>query len=80
MPDIVIADIRLPDGDSGINAIRRLRERFPGLAAILVTGESSDDRQADAHELGVTLLSKPVEHESLVQEISRLLSIQRQQA
>ncbi len=79
-PDVVIADIRLPDGDSGVRAIGRLRERLPGLSAILVTGETSDDRQAQARELGVALLTKPVEQESLIQEISRLLSVTRQQA
>jgi signal transduction histidine kinase/ActR/RegA family two-component response regulator len=78
-PDVVIADIRLPEGDSGITAIGRLRDRLPGLAAILVTGESSEDRQAQARDLGVTMLTKPVEQESLVREIARLLTLSRQQ-
>ncbi len=78
-PDVVIADIRLPEGDSGINAIGRLRDRLPGLAAILVTGESSEDRLAQARKLGVTLLTKPVEQESLVREIARLLTTPHQQ-
>jgi signal transduction histidine kinase/CheY-like chemotaxis protein len=79
-PDVVIADIRLPEGDSGINAIGRLRDRLPGLAAILVTGESSEDGLSQARDLGVTLLKKPVEQESLIREIARLLTTSRQQA
>jgi len=78
-PDVVIADIRLPEGDSGINAIGHLRDRLPGLAAILVTGENSEDGLSQARELGVTLLTKPVEQESLIREIARLLTVSRQQ-
>jgi CheY-like chemotaxis protein len=78
-PDVVIADIRLPNGDSGIEAISRLRERLPDLAAILVTGESSEHRLAQARDLGVALLSKPVEQELLINEISSLVSASRSQ-
>lgn len=46
-PDVVLFDIGLP-GMSGIEGVRRLRRRFPGLAALMLTVYEDDDRIFEA--------------------------------
>ncbi len=60
-PDLIIADYRLESGQTGIDAIRKLRTRFGAqLPAIMVTGSvmSSHEREAQDHDFH--LLLKPV--------------------
>jgi signal transduction histidine kinase len=61
MPDVVIADYRLREDRTGIEALRRVSEHW-GLAipALLVTGDTSPDRSHQARENGFALLHKPV--------------------
>jgi DNA-binding NarL/FixJ family response regulator len=46
-PDVVLTDIGLP-GMSGIEGVRRLRERFPGLLILMLTVYSDDDHIFEA--------------------------------
>ena len=66
-PDVVIADYRLPEGKTGVEAIAALRQRYgAGLTAFLVTGDTSPDVLRDVqkrHKLRV--LHKPVAAETL---------------
>ncbi|MFO1298162.1 MAG: response regulator [Rubrivivax sp.] len=39
-PGLVLADWQLRDGDSGLLAVQRLRERLNGLPAILISGDT----------------------------------------
>ena len=60
-PDLIVADLHLFAGESGIDAILRLREEF-GLAipALVISGDTgpvADERVRDA---GLALLPKPV--------------------
>ena len=59
-PRIVLADLRLSGDDDGIATVRRLRERDPHLAALLVSGDTAPDRLQQAHAAGIPLLHKPV--------------------
>ncbi len=68
-PDIVLSDFRLRGGDNGLNTIRRLREVFPALPAVILTGDSGPDRLREAHEAGVRLLHKPVRPDTLAAAI-----------
>lgn len=52
-PDILIADIALPDGD-GVALARRLRARRPGLGVIIASGQRPQPQPQ-----GVTWLDKP---------------------
>jgi len=47
LPDVVLADIGLP-GLSGIEAVRVLKERFPGLTLLMLTVYDDDDRVFEA--------------------------------
>jgi signal transduction histidine kinase/CheY-like chemotaxis protein len=60
-PQLLIVDYRLPDGVTGVDVIRAMREVFgPGLSAIVVTGSTlaGHDEEAQAHDFH--LMYKPV--------------------
>lgn len=73
-PDIVLADFRLGPGPDGIEAIRRLRQRYAGLPAVLITGDTAPDRLRQAREAGLATLHKPVTLSRLLESIERELS------
>jgi len=64
--DIVLADFRLRDGESGLDAIRRVRALRPSAVAALITGDTAPDRIRDAENAGVPLLFKPVTLDKLI--------------
>jgi signal transduction histidine kinase len=60
-PALVIADYRLREGRSGVDAIRALRSRYgAALPAIIVTGSATPFNLDEAKALGAHLLLKPV--------------------
>ncbi|MEP6678523.1 MAG: response regulator, partial [Betaproteobacteria bacterium] len=60
-PDLIVADLRLADGQSGIEAVRRLRDELgTGIPAVIVSGDTGTRADRDVREAGLTLLSKPV--------------------
>jgi PAS domain S-box-containing protein len=60
-PEIVIADFRLPEGETGLNAIRRIEgtvgRRLP---SIVITGASSPEIRREVEKAGRHFLRKPV--------------------
>jgi DNA-binding NarL/FixJ family response regulator len=52
-PDVVLADVRLPDGD-GIELIGRLREVAPGLRSVILTMDDSQEQRQRAFNTGAT--------------------------
>ena len=72
-PDVVLADFRLRGEESGIKAIRKLRQQHPDLPALLVSGDTAEDRLKEAHEAGLRLLHKPVSVDVLLQAIAQSL-------
>ena len=70
--DLLISDIQMP-GLDGLQLLRALRERFPDLPVILVTGDGSLDtavaaRRDRAHDY----LEKPIQLEELLACIRRV--------
>lgn len=61
-PACVIADYRLPDAQSGVELIKRVRERAAGkLLAVLITGDVSSAVLEEARAGDCILLHKPVD-------------------
>ena len=60
-PDLIVADLRLANRRSGIDAVRRLRDEL-GYAtpAIIVSGDTGTRADREARAAGLTLLPKPV--------------------
>jgi CheY-like chemotaxis protein len=60
-PDIIIADYRLKDGQTGVGAIRSIQGEFgEAIPGILVTGDTGAERLREAAASGLPILHKPV--------------------
>jgi signal transduction histidine kinase len=59
-PDVVLCDLRLADGESGLDVVNRLRrECGSGVACAFVTGEMAPERIAEARATGHPIAFKP---------------------
>jgi len=60
-PDLIVADLRLADNRSGIDAVRQLRDEMGfAIPAIVVSGDTATRAVHAARKAGLTLLPKPV--------------------
>ena len=76
-PDLVVSDLQMP-GMSGLELIRRIQARQPGMPVILVTGAETRDLCTGARQYGaVECLTKPVNPEELLWAIERALVCNR---
>ena len=65
-PDVIIADYRLPNAQSGVAVIGRVRERFESqVPAIVITGDISAGISKEAEAANCKVLRKPVEPSKL---------------
>jgi signal transduction histidine kinase len=68
--DFVVSDLRLADGEDGIDAIERVRAAYGApLPALLVTGDTSPEQVKRAHLSGHPVLFKPVRPRDLRQAL-----------
>ncbi|MER2633983.1 MAG: hybrid sensor histidine kinase/response regulator [Rhizobiaceae bacterium] len=71
-PDIILADYHL-DGETGLEAIERLRRRHGGdLPAVLITADRTNEVRAQAAAIDVPVIRKPVKPAALRAAITRL--------
>jgi len=69
LPDVVVLDIALPDGD-GLRVARDLRDRYADLGIVLLTSNGEDDVLFRALETGVSaFVSKAAPNEELLAAI-----------
>lgn len=70
-PDVVVLDVNLPDG-SGLDVLRQIRERWPLVQVVMLTGLSDVATAVTGMRLGaVDYLVKPVDVAVLTQAIER---------
>ena len=73
-PQAVFLDVRLP-GTSGVEVLRRIRQRDLALPVVILTGHANNRELAEARELGVTdVLRKPWALNHLDEALSGLRS------
>lgn len=73
-PGFVLADYRLRDGNTGTEAIGRVREAFGAdLPGVLVTGDTAIERLRHAAASGLPILHKPVNGRQLRELLQRSL-------
>jgi len=61
-PDLIVCDYRLPEGETGLKAIKELRHAFE-IPALLISGDGSSP-QSNASAGAYRLLHKPVNVEA----------------
>ena len=72
-PSLVIADMRMPRLN-GLGLLREMRERFPGVRCILISGQSTLDEAIEGIGLGAyRFLEKPIDPGRLQLEIRSCL-------
>jgi two-component system NtrC family response regulator len=77
-PDLVVADLRLPGGISGLDVVRHARQLERRIPVILCTAHASDQSREDALEAGAAAyLPKPFSLADLRKAIDRALSQSR---
>jgi DNA-binding NtrC family response regulator len=77
MPDVVLTDLKLPDG-TGLDVVERLHRERPELPLILITSYSSLESAIGALRGGaIDYLVKPFENEDLLRAVQRALRIKR---
>ena len=71
-PDAVFLDIVMPEV-SGIDVLRKIRETYPALPVIVITGSASSQQIDDVRRLGVTeVIEKPFALKELEQALRSL--------
>lgn len=74
-PDVIIADFRLRDNESGLDVIEAIRDEFnTDIPAILITGDTAPERLQQATKASIELLHKPVEPTRLRSAIVQLVA------
>lgn len=74
-PDVVVADYRLKNGRTGVEAIRAIQSAWgSAVPGILVTGDTGADRLREAAASGLPLLHKPVNGHQLQDLIDRAIA------
>jgi CheY-like chemotaxis protein len=74
--DLILLDMLMP-GLDGIQVVRVLRKIAPKVPIIGLTGYVGRGYMSQAMGLGVSILTKPVEVNSLVKEIRQILGDQK---
>jgi signal transduction histidine kinase/ActR/RegA family two-component response regulator len=72
-PDVILADMRLRNGESGIAAISSIVAAIGDTPAVLISGDTAPDRLQEATRAGIKLLHKPVGLPTLQAELGRIL-------
>jgi len=73
-PDIVLADFRLRANDNGIKTIYAVRDIYPDIPALLVTGDTSPERLKHARDAGIEMLHKPLTMEKLARSVGEAVA------
>ena len=69
--DVIVADYKMP-GMNGIELLQKVRERFPVIKRLLLTGQSQEEVFRMSEDVAHRYLSKPFETDNLLEIIKSL--------
>ena len=72
-PGVILADMRLRNGETGITAVAAVIAAVGPTPALLISGDTAPDRLQEATRAGIKLLHKPLALPLLRTELARLL-------
>jgi CheY-like chemotaxis protein len=70
--DLIVSDIMMPGGTSGIELAREVKRRRPGLPILLTSGYAERNR-SEAIEMGIPVLAKPYGIDDLRATLTQVL-------
>ena len=71
VPDVMVLDLKMP-GIDGMEVLRRVKKKFPGVQVIILTGHGSEKDEIEARKLGAfEYLQKPTDLDTLVGTLKR---------
>jgi HD-like signal output (HDOD) protein/ActR/RegA family two-component response regulator len=73
--DVVVSDMRMP-GMDGVQLLGTVRDRYPGTARVILTGEASNGDLVRALPVAQQVLSKPCNSALIYETVERLLKVQ----
>jgi DNA-binding response OmpR family regulator len=74
--DVLITDIRLA-GISGLELVRKIRKRYPGIRIIVITGMQDMSLEKQAKELGIdAFFRKPMDIPSFLEAVNACLRVE----
>lgn len=76
MPDAIVADYRLRNKKTGVQAIQALQSQLGQVPAIILTGDTAPSRIQEARRSGYQILHKPLSGVQLRNTLSELMSSQ----
>ena len=69
---VILSDINMP-GMDGLELLRSVKERYPGLPVMMVTAYGDDERRRRAAEYGAfEFVTKPVDFDRLKEQLTKL--------
>jgi CheY-like chemotaxis protein len=71
--DLVISDFHMP-GMSGLELLKQIKQDHHETRLVLITAYTTETLEADAHQLGISYITKPFELPLLVELIQNLIS------
>ncbi len=74
--DVVVSDIRMP-GMDGVALLTQIKQRYPGTARIVLSGQAERDATVSALPVAHQFLSKPCEADTLRMVVDRACRLQR---
>ena len=75
--DVIVLDVNMP-GVDGITVLETIKQQYPDIEVIILTGHAAFDKGAEALRLGAfDYLMKPCDMEDLVQVIQNALQTER---
>jgi len=77
-PDVVLLDLMMPGGPDGIQILDKLRQRYPDLPVVMMSGRASLSDAVSATRLGAAqFLEKPLVPETLLIALQSALELRR---
>jgi CheY-like chemotaxis protein len=72
-PDLLFTDIVMPGGINGFDLVRRVRERWPRVKVLMMTGYPGTPETAEKQIGGTTMLGKPFSRSEVASKIRQVL-------
>ena len=74
LPDVIMLDLTMPGGMSGLETLEQIRQRHPGIAVVACSGFFGDGAEELCQHVGFAdMLAKPYTPEALVTVVRRVM-------